>query len=436
MRVLVVSSDVVGPRMAGPAIRSWEFSRLLSRDHDVVLAAPPPLPAEAPGFALIEARRSKVGRAVRNADVVLIQGTALHVFPGIARAGRPLVVDFYGPYVLENLEAHSALGTGARRAMHQHDLGTMMKQARLGDLFLCASERQRYYWLGLLTAAGRINPLTYDGDPTLERLIAIVPFGLPDRLIDREPRPIADLAPDDRLLLWWGGIWNWLDPITLLRALKDVVKAHPEVRLFFMGARHPNPAVAPMRRTADAIELARNLGLLDRNAFFKPWSGYEEREAYLARASVGLSLHLPHLETMFAFRTRVLDYLWAGLPMLVTRGDSMADLVEREGLGVTVEPEDVQAVRDGLLKLLEDEAFAKAASEAALQVSERFRWSVAARPLLDFCAAPRRSPDAGKRPVRAASRVAMATKAWHSLRDEGGRHFLTRSYHYVRKRLT
>jgi glycosyltransferase involved in cell wall biosynthesis len=337
--------------------------------------------------------------------------------------------------VLENLEVHADKAIPARLAIHEHDLGTLVEQAVAGDFFLCASERQRYFWLGWLTAAGRVNPLTYDGDASLERLIAIAPFGLPDRPLRRDAGPVPGLEAGDRLLLWWGGIWNWLDPLTLLRALKEVAASHPEVRLFFMGVTHPNPAIAPSARVRDAIELASRLDLLDRNAFFKSWAGYEEREAYLAAASVGLSLHLPHLETMFAFRTRILDYLWAGLPMLATRGDSMAELIEREGLGVTVEPEDVSGVRDGLLRLLEDEAFARDCSLAASRTAERFQWSVVARPLLEFCAAPRRSPDALRR-ARASARGALLSKAWYSLRDEGAGRFLSRSYRYLRKRLT
>lgn len=49
-------------------------------------------------------------------------------------------------------------------------------------------------------------------------------------------------------------------------------------------------------------------------------------------ADAGVSTHMSHVETTFSFRTRILDYLWAGRPpMVVTEGDSFAELVEREG---------------------------------------------------------------------------------------------------------
>ena len=43
-----------------------------------------------------------------------------------------------------------------------------------------------------------------------------------------------------------------------------------------------------------------------------------------------MSTHQPHLETEFSYRTRVVDYLWCGLPVVTTEGDALADLVARQ----------------------------------------------------------------------------------------------------------
>ena len=50
----------------------------------------------------------------------------------------------------------------------------------------------------------------------------------------------------------------------------------------------------------------------------------------------------------------MLDYLWAGLPMVLTRGDSMADLAERQALGGTVDPEDDAGFAAACAALLDD----------------------------------------------------------------------------------
>ena len=64
---------------------------------------------------------------------------------------------------------------------------------------------------------------------------------------------------------------------------------------------------------------------------------YHERQNYLLEADIGCSLHFETLETYFAFRTRILDYIWAGLPMIVTRGDATSEIVKDYELGIVVD---------------------------------------------------------------------------------------------------
>src|SRR5690606_24914243 len=110
--------------------------------------------------------------------------------------------------------------------------------------------RQRDWWLGQLEAHGRINPATYGADPTLRRLVDVVPYGLP-----AEPpvatRPLikgvwAGITPTDKVVLWGGGLWPWLDPLTAIRAIYLLQQARPEIKLIFPGTRHPNREVASM----------------------------------------------------------------------------------------------------------------------------------------------------------------------------------------------
>ena len=39
---------------------------------------------------------------------------------------------------------------------------------------------------------------------------------------------------------------------------------------------------------------------------------------YLTEADAGVSTHHEHIETTYSFRTRILDYLWASLPIVAT----------------------------------------------------------------------------------------------------------------------
>ena len=127
--------------------------------------------------------------------------------------------------------------------------------------------------------------------------------------------------------------------------------------------------------------------------FFHDWIAYDERESFLVEADIGLSSHVDHLETAFSFRTRVLDYLWAGLPTVTTRGDTLAEVIDREGAGIAVPPEDPGALEAALEQLLADDALRKASAGAARRVAEAYRWSAVLQPVIDYCADPVRSPD-------------------------------------------
>jgi glycosyltransferase involved in cell wall biosynthesis len=196
------------------------------------------------------------------------------------------------------------------------------------------------------------------------------------------------------VILWGGGIYNWFDPLTLLRAVDRLRHERDDVRLFFLGLKHPNPDVPQMRMAVATRELSDALGLTGRYVFFnEEWVDYDDRQNYLLDADLGVSTHLQHVETQFSFRTRILDYLWAGLPIVATSGDTFGSLVPEHGLGLVVPPEDVDALTDALRRLLSDEELAQSCRDSIAAYVPRATWSVALEPLLRFCRSPRRAPD-------------------------------------------
>lgn len=151
-----------------------------------------------------------------------------------------------------------------------------------------------------------------------------------------------------------------------------------------------------------AVDLADQLSLTGKTVFFNEgWVPYEERANYLLESDIGISCHLQHVETTYSFRTRVLDYFWAELPIIVTRGDALSEIVERRSLGLTVEAGDVPGLASAIRRMVEDETLAQ---ESRLNVSKlrpELSWSQTVFPLDRFCSAPRRAPDKAEiRPVQ------------------------------------
>ena len=141
------------------------------------------------------------------------------------------------------------------------------------------------------------------------------------------------------------------------------------------------------------MQLADELGLTGTHVFFNTdWVNYDDRVNYLLDADLGVSTHFEHIETAFSFRTRILDYLWAGLPIVATGGDTFADLITEHRLGAVVPPEDVDALAAAIESVLVDPERA-AIGARSRAYGETFRWSRTLQPLLDFCAAPHPAAD-------------------------------------------
>src|SRR6266508_5517587 len=147
----------------------------------------------------------------------------------------------------------------------------------------------------------------------------------------------SDVCSSD---LWAGGIANWFDPLTPIRAMAEIAGSRADVKLVFLSLSPPRGA--PTAMAVQAVELAESLGLLGRNVFFNEhWVPYTERHRYLVAADIGISAHFQGLESRYAFRTRLLDHFWAGLPTITSSGDVLGELVRDRALGVVVEPGDV-----------------------------------------------------------------------------------------------
>ena len=95
----------------------------------------------------------------------------------------------------------------------------------------------------------------------------------------------------------------------------------------------------------------------EQSVFFnRAWVPYDERGAWFAEADLGVSAHLDSLEARFAFRTRLLDHIAAGTPLVVTRGDVLAELVESRGWAASSLRATSRAGRRRSTALLDDDA--------------------------------------------------------------------------------
>jgi glycosyltransferase involved in cell wall biosynthesis len=390
MKVLVVANDHVGSKMAGPGIRSLRLATELAAEHDVTLVVPFATDLQRDEIEIVQDDPwdpRRMHSRVAGVDVVIAQKLPVPTMRRLARSETVAIYDLYAPVTIEAL-AFGRHQASSRRLAASHRLNVVTQEVTLacGDAFVCASEQQRDLWLGGLLALGRIEHSLYDSDPSLRSLVDVVPFGI-DVERPRSSKPVLKgvvpgIGIEDKVLLWGGGIWNWFDPLTVIRAVGRVAEQRGDVRLYFLGLRHPSPAVPTMEMERNAIALATELGLIDRIVFFNDgWVPYDERGAYYLESDLGVSAHFDELETRFAYRTRLLDCIWAGLPVVTTEGDALGSLVEVRGLGRALPVGDVEAWATTLGQMLAHDGLRDAIRGRLAEARSGFLWPRAVEPL-------------------------------------------------------
>ena len=381
--------------MAGPGIRYYEFAKTLSDLGEVTLAVPNKCDMPTPGF---KTRRydykdpDTLKPFADDAEIIIIQGYILYFFSFLKFFEGKVVVDLYNPFQFESLEMFSYQGIGERLRIASNDLSTIKSQLQLGDLFICASERQRDLWLGMLSSVGRINPKTYDQDKTLRKLIDVVPFGIPAEKPKHKRKVIKgvieNIGSNDKVVLWGGGIWNWLDPITPIKAMGEICRKRKDINLIFLGVEHPDPRLPQMKKVSEAIDLSKKMGLYNKNVFFNKWVDYEDRQNFLLESDIGISAHPSHIETRFSFRTRILDYIWAGLPIITTKGDWSHNLIEKYSMGKVVDYNDYLGYARAISEMIDNTSIYTIYKNNVANQTNNYIWLNVIKPLREYFKEP------------------------------------------------
>jgi glycosyltransferase involved in cell wall biosynthesis len=398
VRVVIYTTDTLGAKMSGPGIRAHRFAEALSRVGEVRLVSEMGATITHDDFLIERAGGDALLEHIRWADVLIMQSALLTFLPEVLDAGTIIIADLYDPFLLEQLQQGLYTDDEDQRVTSDFTVRTVNDMLTFSDYFICASEKQRDMWIGQLSAVGRLNPETYRDDPSLRKLIDIVPFGVDEAepvLRQHGIRGVVDgISETDKVVLWGGGIYDWFDPQTLVRAIARLAETHDDVRLFFLAKKHANPGISTMQIVEDTVQLARELGVLDSSVFFnEAWVTHSDRADYFLDADVGVSTHLDHLETAFSFRTRLLDYIWAGLPIVNSAGDAFEQSIVERDLGRVVAPGDVDALAAALEELLYNDETAAAIRRNVREYAPELTWTNATRPLLDFVRSPRRAAD-------------------------------------------
>ncbi len=383
----LVVSEPLRARMAGIGIRYVEIARRLTAEGiPVRMISPPPeagsrfdpragVGSGGDGLTWVPFVRQELAQQLRGCRGVLAQGQLGNDV--VSQASElPVAFDFYDPWLVENFHYTETLGLEPWR----NDHATWMLQLARGDFFLCSSDEQRRFYLGFLTALGRVNPHLARTDPGFRRLIDTVPFGLARDL--PEHRRYLD-ERSERVLLF-GGLYDWYDPHTVLDALLGLRR--DDLRLLVVA--NPNVESTPQRRLEEVRarmarepRLAAMVEILD-------WVPFERRFDLLRDVDLMVGAWQPGIETELSLRTRFLEALRVGCPVVTTRGGALGRLLDDAQTGWQFAAGDVRGLTARLAEVLAGGAQVEARTRKGEELAATLSWEAVLEPLVRFAQEP------------------------------------------------
>jgi glycosyltransferase involved in cell wall biosynthesis len=421
MRILVVGWELpdesIGRRIEAGNYRTWQLVEpLLRNGHDVCLLAgrlsgnfetlPP---ARSRGRLQYEPTRFNkpgwVASMQRAHDVFRPDGVVGVTFLGALRASRlrtsaPMWFDLYGDPMAE-MQAR-AYRVGSDRGIVTQ-LGFLRTVLKKGDVYSACSGAQRLALVGQLAAVGRLNGSTFGYE-----FVHVVPPAIDDVPVgSSEPAFRGMLVPSDSpVVLWCGGFNTWTDVDTLSRGL--TLAMDQDSRLHFVS-------VGGALEGSDVY--ARFVQLVDGSAFrdrfhLMGWQPVERVASFYSEADVAITLDAACYEAELGTRTRLVEMLRHGLPVLTTDACELSHVIDREALGLVFPVGDSTALARQLLALIGDDAQRRHMSErASAYAMTSLSVASAAAPLLAWAARPHHAGDRTSRRTRRVNEFEFAGRA-------------------------
>jgi glycosyltransferase involved in cell wall biosynthesis len=304
------------------------------------------------------------------------------------RTHQPLWIDISGdPLTIVQADGYQAASDRELAATIAMMRGVLKK----GDVFSVCSLPQQHVLVGELAMAVRLNWRTFG----YQFVRVVLPSAWPSTRSDVQRSAGRQQVPADGFVaLWCGGYHTWTDVDTLFKAVEYAMAKSPTLHYVSVGA---NAYEAPDNTYARLLRLIES-SVYRTRFHMLGWQPWHQVSGYYQQSDVGLSVDAFHYETIYGTRTRLVEMMTAGLPVITSLGCELADLVRKAGAGLTFETGDWQAFGEHLIRLTNDNHLRDAMAQRALQYARHdLSFAITAQPLRDWVNAPSLAPDKGPR---------------------------------------
>lgn len=260
------------------------------------------------------------------------------------------------------------------------------------DVFSSCSARQRYALIGELATIGRLRAVTCGYE-----FVYVMPEGREDLPPAKASCELRNQLGQEAFLALWVGCYNYqFDVDTLFEGLELAMAADPKVHFASTGGKVDGHNETTFVRFQERVQRSPHR---DRYHFVG-WLPWDEFDALLRAADVGVTMDIPCYETELGARNRLTEMWRVGLPAITTSGPEIAEDVGLGGAGWVVKAGSAESLAKALLAAVGDRGECRRRGALARGLFEtRYTLSVSVAPLIRWAESPWTAPDHGQSPL-------------------------------------
>jgi glycosyltransferase involved in cell wall biosynthesis len=177
---------------------------------------------------------------------------------------------------------------------------------------------------------------------------------------------------------------------TLFAGLERAMSENPRIHYLSVGA---NTYEAPDNVYSHLLGRIEESPYRDRFHMLG-WRPWHEIADFYRESDVGLNIDALHYETIYGTRTRLVEMIGAGLPIITTLGSELSYLLQKEEAGLTFDIGNHHLLADHIVALAADAVLRQEISKnAKCYVNNTLSFFATTAPVRQWVSAPQIAPD-------------------------------------------
>ena len=368
----------------GPAMRVWGIAKALQkRGHNITIAVKNKEKKETFQKVEVIPLNPDLLKKIENYDVAFVHPWFNDSDYLKKLSQIPLIVDLYAPYLIEHLYYdYNQKKDGEYRYADDIWFSTLAP-IQYGDYFICASERQKKYYLGILAACGRLNPKNVNSE-----LIDVVPFGVSKNFkLENKKVLKKKIQKNKKIILWMSAFYNWLNPVKTAKIMKELNKINKDYVLAVVGAKSPFVHYSMYEKNYEKFTSYVKKNKL-KNIYMFDWLDSEDIASVYNESDLFIVTYENSLETLLSYRVRMMNALMGKLPVISEKGDVVSEMIEKNNLGLIFDNKSPKEIAEKISNLQKSDI--KKIKNNIKKFLPYHYWEKIIDPIDNFCKNPKK----------------------------------------------